>query len=99
MRHWERVLPEAAPGLRFTRAVYEDVVVSPEPEARRLIEFAGLAWDDACLRFGETKKIVTTLNADQAGKGVYTGSTQRWRRYEKHLAPLLEAMGDGAPAD
>ncbi len=99
VRHWERVLPEAAPGLRFTRAVYENVVASPEPEARRLVEFAGLEWDDACLRFGQTKKIVTTLNADQTGKGVYTGSAQRWRRYEKHLEPLLGAMGDEAPTD
>ncbi len=98
VRHWERVLPEAAPALRFTRAVYEDVVASPEIEARRLVEFVGLPWDDACLRFGEARKIVTTLTADQTGKGVYTGSTQRWRRYEKHLAPLHEAMGDEAPA-
>lgn len=99
VRHWERTLPEAALGLAFTRAVYEDVVAHPEREARRLVEFAGLEWDDACLRFGESKKIVSTLNADQSGQGVYTGSAQRWRRYEKHLAPLLEAMGDEAPDD
>ncbi|MFI4897628.1 MAG: sulfotransferase [Phycisphaerales bacterium JB059] len=99
MRHWARVLPEGSPRLGFTTANYEQIVENPETEARRLVEFAGLPWDDACLRFGETKKIVNTLNADQAGRGVYTGSTQRWRRYEKHLAPLLEAMGDEAPTD
>lgn len=99
MRHWERVLPEASPGVGLTRAHYEQVVADPEGEARRLVAFAGLAWDDACLRFNETKKIVPTLTADQAGQGVYTGSAQRWRRYEKHLGPLLEAMGDEAPTD
>lgn len=99
MRHWARVLPEGAPRLGFTSAVYEQIVESPESEARRLVEFVGLPWDDACLRFGETKKIVNTLNADQAGQGVYKGSAARWRRYEKHLAPFLEAMGDEAPTD
>lgn len=99
MRHWERVLPEAAPGVQLTPAVYEEVVANPDEEARRLVEFAGLPWDDACLRFNEAKKIVPTLTADQAGKGVYKGSAQRWRRYEKYLGPLLEAMGDEAPID
>jgi len=99
MRHWERVLPEAAPALGLTRFVYEDVVASPESQAKRLVEFAGLPWDDACLRFNEKKRIVATLTADQAGQGIHTGSAQRWRRYERHLGPLLDAMGDEAPSD
>jgi hypothetical protein len=28
---------------------------------------------------------------------VYTSSVERWRHYEKHLGPLLEALGDLAP--
>jgi len=97
MRHWEQALREGSPRLKMTRAVYEEVVASPEREARRLIEFIGLPWNDACLRFHEKKKIVNTLSVDQAGQGVYAGSTERWRRYERYLAPFLEAFGEGAP--
>jgi len=28
---------------------------------------------------------------------VYTSSTARWKRYEKHLGPMLEVLGDPGP--
>lgn len=98
MRHWERVIPEATDSFRITTARYEDVVASAEPESRRLVDFVGLPWDDACLRFQERKAVVTTLNTDQVGRGVYTDSLERWRRYEKHLGPFMDALGDEAPS-
>jgi tetratricopeptide (TPR) repeat protein len=58
---------------------YEDLVTEPERTSRALVEFTGLAWDERCLRAGELGRV--------------QGSIGRWRRYEKHLAPLREALG------
>ena len=70
------------------------MVADLEGEARRLVDFCGLAWDDACLAFHETERPVHTTSAAQVRRPVYGTSVARWRRYERQLGPLLEALGD-----
>lgn len=94
MRHWHEVLPGACPATRYVEMDYEALSADPEPNARRLVEGVGLGWDDACLEPGQGGKMAPTLEPDQAGRGVYTSSIGRWRRYETQLAPFIEAMGD-----
>ena len=60
--------------------------------SRRLVEFCGLDWDDQCLRFHENPRVVTTFSTLQVRQPMYRSSVGRWRRYEKHLAPLLAAL-------
>jgi tetratricopeptide (TPR) repeat protein len=76
-------------GDRFLDISYEATVSHLEPNARRLIDFLGLPWEDACLRFHEQKKAVSTASAVQVREPVHTRSVGRWRRYEKQLAPML----------
>jgi hypothetical protein len=92
MAHWERLLPEV--GVRITRAVYEDLVTNPEPESRRLVEFIGLPWDDACARPHESTRITWTHSNEQVRRPVYTSSAGRWERFESHLNPLIDALAD-----
>jgi hypothetical protein len=73
---------------------YEDNVADVEGQARALIEYLGLPWNDACLEFYNTDRPVKTASASQVRKPIYATSTNRWRRYEKHLGPLLEEIGD-----
>ncbi len=87
MDHWQEAA--ATPILRMR---YEDLVGNPEEESRRLIDFLGLAWDDACLKHHETKRVATTLSHEQAGKPVYTTSVKRSERYAEQLKPLREAL-------
>ncbi len=47
MAHWRSVLPAGA----MLDVVYEDVVDNLEEQARRLIDYCGLPWDDRCLSF------------------------------------------------
>ena len=47
MDHWRAVLPPD----RFIETRYEDMVADQEAESRRLVEFVGLPWSAACLRF------------------------------------------------
>jgi tetratricopeptide (TPR) repeat protein len=92
MRHWR----EQFPGLML-EVRYEDVVSDFEGQARRITEYLGLAWDDACLKFHETERPVRTASASQVRKPIYATSTNRWRKYEKYLGPLLEELGDIVP--
>ena len=45
------------------------------------------------LRFHENKRVVLTASNDQVRRPMFTSSVERWRKYEKHLGPLKEALG------
>ena len=89
MDHWRRLLPAE----RFIEVDYEAVVADLETEARRLIGSCGLAWDDACLAFHQTRRDIRTASASQARQPIYRTSLKRWKAYEAHLGPLIEALG------
>lgn len=93
MRHWARVLPEACAGFRPVEVRYEDLSDDPGTHAPALLAALGLPWDEACLGFGKRRTMRPTLEPDQVGRGVYASSVARWTRYERHLAPFVEAMG------
>jgi tetratricopeptide (TPR) repeat protein len=88
MDHWRRVLP-----IKMLELRYEDVVADLEGSARRLIAYCGLEWDNRCLRFYETGRRVKTASVEQVHRPIYDSSVGRWRKYERHLAPLREALG------
>jgi hypothetical protein len=66
-------------GGRFLDISYEETVSDIEPNARRLIEFLDLPWEDACLRFHEQKHAVSTASAVQVREPAHTRSIGRWR--------------------
>lgn len=88
MAHWRALLPESA----LLEVRYEDVVGDLDGEARRLISFCGLPWDDACLSFQSTEGTVRTASAYQVRQPLFRSSVERWRAYEKYLAPLLAEL-------
>lgn len=89
MAHWRQVLPAE----RFIEVDYESVVEDLEAEARRLVDFLGLPWEDACLRFHETRRVVRTASTSQVRQPIYKTSKGRWQAYADHLGPLLSALG------
>lgn len=88
MAHWEKVLP---PGV-MTVVHYEDVVGDIESEAKRLIDFIGLPWNEACLDFHRSKRPVKTASVAQVRKPIYKDSVERWRKYGDGMQPLLDAL-------
>lgn len=89
MRHWQRVLP-----LPILESRYEALVEAPEARARALVGFAGLAWDPACLAFHASTRPVQSPSRWQVRQPVHTRSVGRWRHYEAHLGPFLDAWRD-----
>lgn len=82
-------------GCRFLDVQYEDTVADLEGVSRRVLDYCGLSWDERVLRYYESKDtVVKTASWDQVSKPIYKSAVQRWRRYEKHLGPLIEALGD-----
>lgn len=88
-------------GDRFYDIAYEETASDVETNARALIDFLELPWEDACLNFHQQDAAVTTASAVQVRQPAHTRSIGRWRRYEKQLqstrAALLEAnvpLGD-----
>ena len=72
---------------------YEDVVDDLEAQARRLVDFCGLPWDDRCLASIETNRPIATASNVQVRRPLYRSSLARWRRYEAFLGrcwPSLE---------
>lgn len=88
MTHWRAALP---PG-RIFDVDYETLVEDLEGGARRLLDHLGLPWDEACLRFYESRRSVGTASFAQVRRPIYKGSVGRWRRYEARLGPLLEVL-------
>ncbi|MEJ2652676.1 MAG: hypothetical protein P8173_13005 [Gammaproteobacteria bacterium] len=87
MRHWEEVLD-----IPMLKVDYETLIADQERISRAMVEFCGLPWDDRCLRFHETQRVVATASYDQVRRPLYAHSVNRWKNYEKHLAPLRLAL-------
>jgi len=89
MKHWREQFPGVMYEIR-----YEDNVNDVESQARALINYLDLEWNDACLSFYDTDRPVKTASASQVRKPIYKTSTNRWRKYETYLKPLLDEIGD-----
>jgi len=93
MAYWRDTLPTGS----FYDVQYEDLVADIDNQARQLIAYCGLEWDNRCLDFHKTKRSVKTASVTQVRQPIYNTSVERWRVYEKHLGPLFEGLGDLAP--
>ena len=79
-------------GGRFFDIAYEDTARDVEPNARALIEFLELPWEDACLEFHKQDAAVTTASAVQVRQPAHTRSISRWRRYEGQLQVMRDTL-------
>lgn len=88
MAHFDTVLPD-----RVHRVFYESMVEDTENEVRRLLEYCGLPFEPACLRFYENERDVRTASSQQVRQPIYRGGLEQWRHYEPWLGPLKTALG------
>lgn len=87
MAHWKAVLP-----LPILEVEYEALIDDIDAGVRSIIDFVGLPFDERCLRYWESGRSVMTLSYDQVRQPVYRSAIGRWKRYESHLGPLIEAL-------
>lgn len=89
MALWDERFPGAV-----HRLIYEDLVADAEREVRRLLDYIGVPFDPACLRFHETARAVRTPSAEQVRRPLNMDGLDQWRRYAPWLGPLEAALGD-----
>ena len=77
MAHWRAVLPREI----FLEVEYEQLIADRAAETRRLVEFAGLDWDETCLRPEQNTRAIGTASAWQARQPVYGTSVARAARF------------------
>ena len=87
MRHWHDVLP-----LPIHDVNYEEMVGNQESMTRELISFCGLAWDEQCLSFYETKRSVHTASHWQVRQPIYKHSVNRAESYREFIGALREEI-------
>lgn len=81
--------------LHWQRIRYEDLVADFEPEARRLLDFLGMEWDDAVLdhtRHAQARGLINTPSYHQVTQPIYQHARYRWKRYEQDFAPVLATL-------
>jgi hypothetical protein len=89
MTHYDSVLPG-----RVHRVSYELLVSDLEGEVRKLLEYCGLPFEDQCLRFHETRRVVQTASSEQVRRPLFAEGVDQWRNFEPWLGELKQALGD-----
>lgn len=89
MAHYDEVLPG-----RVHRVFYEQTVADTEAEVRKLLDYCGLEFEPACLRFFENQRPVRTASSEQVRQPIYREGVEQWRLYEEWLNPLKEALSE-----
>lgn len=75
--------------------VYERLVADQARELAPLFQWLGLPWQGADFDHREAARsrgIVRTASYAQVTEAVYTRAAGRWRRYERHLAPVFATL-------
>lgn len=96
MAHWLRAYPGRIHQLR-----YEALVEDQERVTRGLLDYCGLPWDEACLRFHENQAPTATASVVQVREPLHARFRERWRHYGEAMEPLralLEDAGVEVPA-
>ena len=88
MNHWDEVLPGFV-----LKVMNEDVIANLESEVRRLLEFCGLPFEQACLNFHKTERNVRTPSSEQVRRPVNNSGVGQWRKYSSFLEPLKQSLG------
>jgi hypothetical protein len=93
MQHWQSCFPDD-----LLTVDYDELVQSPEPVLRRLLDFLGFEWDDRCLAFQQAGNLVKTASVWQVREELHRRSSGRWRNYEAHLGNIQALLDSADPA-
>jgi predicted Zn-dependent protease len=88
MTHYDAVLPG-----RVHRVQYESMVSDFDNEVRKLLEYCGLPFEEQCLRFHETQRVVQTASSEQVRRPLFAEGVDQWRNFEPWLGELKQALG------
>ena len=71
---------------------YEKLTENQGEETKKLIKHLGLEWEDACLAPQDNKRVVYTASKMQVKKKIYTGSSDKWKKFEPFLNGVFDHL-------
>ena len=93
MEHWDEVLPG-----KVLRVQHEDVVADLEGQVRRLLDYCGLPFEQACVDFHTTQRSVRTPSSEQVRQPIFTTSLEAHKPFQPWLGPLQEVLAQRQPS-
>ena len=87
MDHWDKVLPN-----KILRVNNEDIINDLEGQVTRMLDFLDLPFEESCITFYKTDRLVRTASSEQVRKPVNKSGMGRWKPYAKNLKPLLNVL-------
>lgn len=87
MDHWHEVLPG-----QILTVQHEDVINDLEGQVRRMLDYCGLPFEEACLNFHQTKRVIKTPSSEQVRQPIYRSGMTQWKGFEPYLAPLFSVL-------
>lgn len=86
--YWKSVLPG-----RILTVDFEKLVSDPDAETARVFEFVGVERPQDWRSFHARGGVVLTSSQLQVRRPLNAEGVGAWKRYERHLAPLKDALG------
>lgn len=83
MDHWQQLFPGD-----ILLVQHEAIVTNTEAEIKRILDFCGLPFEQACLDFHQNKRAVKTPSAEQVRQPIYTSGLEQWKHFEPYLDEL-----------
>ena len=87
MTAWKRIVPQA----QILEVQYEELVADVDAQMRRILAFCGLEWNEAVLRFHESRHHVKSASQVQVRRPLYATSIGRGEAVRRHLEPFERA--------
>ncbi|NNC78456.1 MAG: tetratricopeptide repeat protein, partial [Woeseiaceae bacterium] len=94
MRHWQATF-----GASIHTVNYDDLVRTPEPVLRDVLNFLQLPWDEACLQFENVETMVKTASVWQVREPLHESSVGRWQNYAtliERIRPMFPDQSDSS---
>ncbi|MDP2504451.1 tetratricopeptide repeat-containing sulfotransferase family protein [Oceanobacter sp. 3_MG-2023] len=85
MQHWHGLFGDGILELQ-----YEQLLQDPEGQARRMLEYIGVAWEPQVLAYSDLERPVKTASVWQVRQPIYQTSKAKWKHYANQLGPLTE---------
>lgn len=89
MKYWKKILKD-----KILEINYEELVADQIIQTKKILEYCDLDWDDQCVNFYKSKRIVRTASVDQVRKPIYKNSVNSWKNYKSHIQPLINLLSN-----
>ena len=87
MKFWSEKYPN-----NIINIDYDRFVIDYETNSKNIIADIGLNWENEILKFYENDRVVETNSLLQVRSKVYQDSSKKWKKYEKHLLPIMKIL-------